>query len=105
VALVISHTGRTTETLNAAAKAAEAGATIISLSSHRQTPLEQYATIHLVTADRESAFRTEAMTSRIAHLSLVDAICVNLAIRRLDGATAAMERSSAIIEERRVRPR
>ncbi|MDI6771898.1 MAG: MurR/RpiR family transcriptional regulator [bacterium] len=105
VAFIVSHTGRTTETLNAAAKAAEAGATVISLSSHRQTPLDQYATIRLVTADRETAFRTEAMASRIAHLSLIDALCVNLAIRGLDSATAAMERSSTIIEERRVRPR
>ncbi len=105
VALIISHTGRTTETLNAAAKAAEAGATVISLSSHGQTPLDQYAAIRLVTADRETAFRTEAMASRIAHLCLIDALCVNLAIRNLDRATAAMERSSAIIEERRVRRR
>ncbi len=105
VAFIISHTGRTTETLNAAAKAAEAGATVISLSSHSQTPLDQYATIRLVTADRETAFRTEAMASRIAHLSLIDALCVNLAIRNIESATAAMERSSAIIEERRIRRR
>lgn len=105
VAFIVSHTGRTTETLNAAAKAAEAGATVISLSSHSQTPLDQYAAIRLVTADRETAFRTEAMASRIAHLSLIDALCVNLAIRNLEGATAAMERSSTIIEERRVRRR
>src|SRR3990170_415885 len=105
VAFIVSHTGRTTETLNAAVKAAEAGATVISLSSHRQTPLDQYAAIRLVTADRETAFRTEAMASRIAHLSLIDALCVNLAIRNLESATAAMERSSTIIEERRVRRR
>jgi len=105
VALVISHTGRTTETLNAAAKAAGAGATVISLSSHRDTPLTQHAAIHLVTADRETVFRREAMASRIAHLSLIDAICVCLAVRRLESAVAAMRRSNAIIEERRVRPR
>lgn len=104
-ALVISHTGRTTETLNAAARAAEAGATVISLSSHRQTPLAQYAAIHLVTADRETVFRREAMASRIAHLSLIDALCVCLAVRRIESASAAMKRSSAIIEARRVRAR
>lgn len=104
-ALVISHTGRTVETLNAAARAAEAGATVISLSSHRHTPLTQYAMIHLVTADRETVFRREAMASRLAHLGLIDAICVCLAVRRIDRAAGAMERSNAIIEERRMRPR
>ncbi len=105
VAFVISHTGRTMETLNAAARAAEAGAVVISLSSHRQTPLAQSAGIRLVTADRETVFRREAMASRIAHLSLIDAICVCLAVRRIHSATAAMDRSNTIIEERRVRPR
>jgi DNA-binding MurR/RpiR family transcriptional regulator len=57
----------------------------------------------LVTAARETAFRTEAVASRIAHLSIVDALYVACAMRRFDASLAALEATNAIIEERRVR--
>jgi DNA-binding MurR/RpiR family transcriptional regulator len=101
VAFAISHTGRTTETLNALRKARAAGATCILLTSHANTPLGRYADIQLVTASRETAFRTEAVASRIAHLSLIDALYVAVALRRT-GAQAILARSDAIIAERRL---
>jgi DNA-binding MurR/RpiR family transcriptional regulator len=83
-AFIISHTGRTRETLNAAEKARSASATVIALTSFQRSPITTIAHVVLVTASAETAFRVEAMASRIAHLSVVDALYVALATRRLD---------------------
>lgn len=101
VAFAISHTGRTKETLETLQKANAAGATCILLTSHTSTPLGRYAGIALITASRETAFRTEAVASRIAHLSLIDALYVAVAMRRSD-ARATLARSDAIIAEHRL---
>lgn len=102
VAFIVSHTGRTRETLTAAEKARTAGATVIALTSFQRSPVTRAAHVVLVTASAETAFRIEAMASRIAHLSVVDALYVALATRRREGAVRALERTSAVIEEKRV---
>jgi DNA-binding MurR/RpiR family transcriptional regulator len=99
VAFAISHSGRTRETLNALRNARNAGALCILLSSHMHTPLSDYADIALVTASRETAFRTAALTSRIAHLSVIDALYVAVAMRRPEASLVAIERFTAAIAE------
>jgi RpiR family carbohydrate utilization transcriptional regulator len=99
VAFAISHSGRSVETLRALKKARSAGATCILLSSHANTPLGQYADIQLITAARETAFRAEAVTSRIAHLSMIDALYVAVAMRNFDTSLAALSRATAIMAE------
>lgn len=100
VALVISHTGRTPETLEAARLAEAAGATVVALTSASDTPLTGLSEIVLLTAPSESALGAEAMTSRLAHLALIDALCVNLALRR-KGADIAAAVTDAIIAAKR----
>jgi RpiR family carbohydrate utilization transcriptional regulator len=102
VAFAISHTGRTRETLNALQKARGAGATSILLSSYANTPLSRLADVELVTASRETLFRTEALASRLAHLSLIDALYVAVATKRLHEAERVLARTDAIIAEHRL---
>lgn len=102
VGLVISHTGRTTETLAAARAAKGASAFIVLLTSHGGTPLEALADIALVCSARETIYRTEAMASRIAHLAVIDALTVALATRRLGESVAAMEQADAAIAAHRL---
>ncbi|HLZ55710.1 MAG TPA: MurR/RpiR family transcriptional regulator [Ktedonosporobacter sp.] len=99
VAFAVSHSGRSVETLNALKKARASGATCILLSSHANTPLSQYADIQLITAARETAFRVEAVTSRIAHLSVIDALYVAVAMRNFDTSLAALGRATTIMAE------
>jgi DNA-binding MurR/RpiR family transcriptional regulator len=79
--VTISHSGSTMETLAATRLAKQAGATTIIVTNYGKSPLQAYADIVLHTAARETQFRTEAMTSRIAELSVIDALttCVALA--------------------------
>lgn len=104
VALAISHTGRTRMTLAALRRARAAGATCILLTSYTGTPLGRLADIELVTASRETAFRTDARASRIAHLSLIDALYVALAMRQGQPARAAFARSNDVVEAALVDP-
>lgn len=101
VALAISHTGRTVETLNALQMAKRSGATCILLSSYAQTPLGRIADIELIASARETAFRAEAVASRIAHLSIIDALYVAVAMHRFDESAVSLERSNAIVEAHR----
>lgn len=105
VALVFSHTGRTSETLTTTRIARAAGAKVVAVTSFLDSPLAGQVDALLVVATAESAYRVEAMASRIAHLSIVDALYVALANRMADNAAAVLERSSQIIEEKRVPPR
>ncbi|HKV45535.1 MAG TPA: MurR/RpiR family transcriptional regulator [bacterium] len=102
VALVISHTGRTRETLDSARNARAQGATVIALTSFLRAPIREMANIVLMTATPETAFRVEAMASRIAHLSVIDALYVALATRSLKRTLATLARTNAIIEGRRI---
>src|SRR5690606_18533765 len=77
--LTISHSGSTVETLTATQLAKEAGATTIAITNFGKSPLLAHTDIVLNTLARETHFRTEAMTSRIAQLAIVDALIAGLA--------------------------
>lgn len=101
VAFVISHTGQTQEVVKTASKAREMGATVIALTSFFRSPLLEQAHIHLVTAISETTSRVEAMSSRTAHLAIVDSLYVALALRGSDTTQDALSRTQAAIDAQR----
>jgi DNA-binding MurR/RpiR family transcriptional regulator len=101
VAFAISHTGRTEEAIFALRKARAGGATTICLTSNIRGPVTEFADIKLITAARETAVRNQAMASRIAHLSVIDALYVNLAMRRYDYAQEKAQQADKVLDERR----
>jgi RpiR family carbohydrate utilization transcriptional regulator len=103
VALAISHIGRSAEIRTALLRARTAEATTILLTSHAHSPLGEHADIQLVTASPSSTLRPEAVASRIAHLALVDALSVVLAMKRPDQAREWLVRDDAIIAEREIK--
>lgn len=102
VAFVVSHTGRTAAIRTTLSRARAAGATRILLTSHANAPLAPLADILLVTASPSSVLRPEAVASRIAHLALIDALSVALALYRPERARDALVRDDAIIAEREI---
>lgn len=91
--LTVSHSGSTHETLAATRLAKEAGATTITITSFGRSPIMRYSDIVLTTAARETRFRTEAMTSRIAQLAIVDALIACLAMSDYDRAVENITRT------------
>jgi len=102
VAVGISHTGSTRETLAALSAARRSGATTICITSFPKSPVTLVSDIRLVTAARETVFRPEAMASRIAHLCVVDVLYVNIALRRLSRSLEYMGRASEALSEKRL---
>jgi len=101
VVVVVSHTGSTTETITAAKAAAEAGAAVIAVTSFSTTPLTDVATVALVAGGRETAYRVESMTSRFAHLLVLDSLYVALYLRDPERSRTAQKRVADALAEHR----
>lgn len=99
--LTISHSGATHETLAATRLAREAGAKTIVITNFARSPIQAHADIVLFTMARETRFRTEAMTSRIAQLCVVDALIAALALADYDRATDVLKKSSEVLSIKR----
>lgn len=102
VAVGLSHTGQTTDVLDALRVAAAAGATTVALTNASGSALARGADHVLVTAATESAFRSGATASRIAQLTVIDCILVAVAQRLPDLGRPALERTRSAIESRRL---
>ncbi|ALS77308.1 MurR/RpiR family transcriptional regulator [Planococcus kocurii] len=101
VAIVISHSGSTTDVLDVLHVLKEKGVTIISVTNFAKSPLSKEADIALYTVSEETDFRSEALASRIAQLSLIDALYTNLMIARgTDGKKALQDMREAMAHKR-----
>lgn len=103
VAIGISHTGTTSDTVDAVRVAAERGATTLAVTNFAGSPVAMLSDLVLTTAARETTFRTGAMSSRIAQLALVDCLFTGVAQRSYDRAMAALETTYAVVQTRRRR--
>ncbi|WP_141584467.1 MurR/RpiR family transcriptional regulator [Actinomadura sp. WMMA1423] len=99
--LAVSHTGSTRETVSTMEAAHGVRAATIAVTSFARSPLTAVTDTVLVAGGRETSFRIEAMTSRIAHLSLLDAMFVSLALRRPAAASANLELTGGVLAEHR----
>lgn len=102
VVITISHSGSTVETLTATRLAKEAGATTICVTNFGKSPILAYADIVLHTLARETQFRTEAMTSRIAQLAIIDALIAGLALADYEKSTATITKTFEVLASKRV---
>lgn len=100
--LTISHSGSTVETLAATKLAKQAGATTIAITNFGKSPLLAHTDIVLNTLARETQFRTEAMTSRIAQLAVVDTLIACLALADYDRAVATINSTFDVLTSKRV---
>lgn len=101
VAIGISHTGATRDTVEVLGEAAARGARTIGVTSVPRSPLAAVADLLLVTSARETTFRSGATASRIAALSVVDVLFVAVAQSRYDSAVAALDATRQAVSVRR----
>lgn len=100
--ITISHSGSSIETLTATRLAKEAGATTIAITNFGKSPLLAHTDIVLNTLARETQFRTEAMTSRIAQLAIVDALIACLAMADYERSTMTIAKTFEVLSTKRV---
>jgi DNA-binding MurR/RpiR family transcriptional regulator len=100
VAIGISHTGTTIDTIDALRVARQHGATTIAVTNFAKSPITEEADLVLTTAARETTFRSGAMASRIAQLALIDCLFTGVAQRSYDHAIDTLQTTYAAVQSR-----
>jgi DNA-binding MurR/RpiR family transcriptional regulator len=101
VAIGISHTGTTADTVGSLTEARSRGATTVAITNFPRSSIAGAADYVLTTAARETTFRSGAMASRIAALTVVDCLFVAVAQRNYKQTLRALERTYAAVQARR----
>jgi DNA-binding MurR/RpiR family transcriptional regulator len=101
VAIGISHTGTTADTVGSLTEARSRGATTVAITNFPRSSIARAADYILTTAARETTFRSGAMASRIAALTVVDCLFVAVAQRNYKQTLRALERTYAAVQARR----
>ncbi len=93
VALAISYSGETPETIAALRCAKDAGALTLSLTRYGTSPLPDLADIPLFTSSLEEGVRRGAMASRIAQLHVIDILFAGMLSEGFDEYVPMLEQS------------
>jgi DNA-binding MurR/RpiR family transcriptional regulator len=93
VAIAISYSGETQETLDALECAKSQGATTISLTKYGANPLSAAADIALFASSLEEGMRRGDMASRIAQLHVIDLLFTGLVSSKFDVYVPKLERT------------
>lgn len=101
VCLAISHSGATRGTLAAVTAATDAGAVTTAITSYSRSPLTALCDHVLVAGARAASPRVPSLTSRLAHVAVLDALLVAVALRDRPRADAALARTGAALAEQR----
>lgn len=105
VAVGISHTGATIDTVEALRTAREHGATTVALTNYPTSPVTDVADLVLTTAARETTFRSGAMASRIAQLTVIDCLFIGVAQRHMDTSMKALDDTREAVGPHRLETR
>jgi DNA-binding MurR/RpiR family transcriptional regulator len=101
IAIGISHTGTTLDVIEVLSLAREHGATTVAITNFPRSPVTAVADHVLTTAARETTYRSGAMASRLAQLTVVDCIFVGVAARGRAKTKRALEVTAAAVQARR----
>lgn len=99
VQLVISYSGASRDVLAAAELAKRNGATLIAVTSFRQTPLRQMADRVLDTVAEENELRISSITSRTAQNTITDILFLGLVQLRGDHAWSLIQNVRETVEK------
>jgi RpiR family carbohydrate utilization transcriptional regulator len=99
--LTVSHSGSTHETVTATRLAKEAGAKTIVITNFGKSPIQEFSDVLLLTMARETNFRTEAMTSRLAQLAIIDVLIACLALADYDRSVRVLRKTFDVLSLKR----
>lgn len=102
VAIAISHSGGTTDTIETLRKARDQGATTIAITNSPRSRLAKLADLVLTTAAMETSFRSAATGSRLAQLTVVDCLFVGVAQQTFEASVHALEETRKAVASKKV---
>jgi DNA-binding MurR/RpiR family transcriptional regulator len=98
-AICISHTGKSKETIKIAEIIKEAGAKVIVITSHASSPLAKIGDVVFISISEEIEFHSEALSSRISQLSILDSLYVILMFMNKEKSKEALSKVRRTIWE------
>ena len=99
--VVISHTGSSKDIVDALKLANENNAATIAIVSQQKSPVSKIAQYVLCVDSLETYFKPEPMSSRVAQLSVIDALCVGVSLIRKDKVIKNLNKTrKALINKR-----
>ena len=101
VVVAISHSGSSKDIIETLEIAKEAGAATIAIVSHRKSPVASLADIALCVHSRETGYKPEPMSSRIAHLCVIDVLAVGVALKRSRDFMAGVQKTRKALVNKR----
>jgi len=101
VAVGISHSGSTKDIVDSLSLAKSSGATVICITNHMRSPIAKISDIKLFTASREATFRSGAIASRIAQLSVIDVLFLGVLMSRYDSTVKSLEKTTEAVKTKR----
>lgn len=101
VAVGISHTGSSIDTVHALELAKQRGTPTICITNHSDSPLTRHSDFCLFTSTRVSHFREETMASNLATLALTEALYVGICVQRSDASAQAVSKTMRATQHRK----
>jgi len=101
VAIAISYSGETPETIDALNCAKERGCTTISLTKFSSSTLSRIADITLFTSSLEEGMRRGDMASRVAQLHMIDILFTSMVSERFGEYVPRLEQSYNMVNKYR----
>jgi DNA-binding MurR/RpiR family transcriptional regulator len=101
VAVALSHSGRTTETVEMLAHAGSRGATTVAITNFSTSPIAEVADHLLGTSVRETSFRSGAMAARHSQFLVLDLLYMAVAQRTHERSTEAFARTADAVAAHR----
>ncbi|MDI6618920.1 MAG: MurR/RpiR family transcriptional regulator [Clostridiales bacterium] len=97
VAIGISFSGSTKDTVDSLTFAKNAGAFTIAITNYEKSPITKVADVVLLTSARETPLRSGALTSKIAQLHVLDILYTLLAIKKKEKAYEMLNKTAEAV--------
>lgn len=102
VLMAISHSGNSRDIVEALEIAHGNGARTILISGFPRSPATKAADINLYTVCRETKYQTDAMTSRLVQLAVLDTLMVSMIFADKERATASIHATSVAAAKKKL---
>ncbi|MDF2722238.1 MAG: transcriptional regulator [Paenibacillus sp.] len=97
VAVIISYSGSTKDTLEVAKKAKESGAVVISITRFEKSPLTSYSDLTLLCGANEGPLQGGSLSAKISQLYLLDVLYVEYFKRTYEQSSVNKESTSTSV--------
>lgn len=101
VAVGISHSGNTKATVDALRRAKKAGAATVAISSFVHSRLAEESDHRIIAFSDDKNYPVEAVSARIAHMCIIDALMMSLAARNYSMLQKHMDERNGVLKEMR----